>query len=63
MLSYSFWGKMSAGYFNGVVGNVELMRTVYPEWVMRLYVSKDKLDNVTINTICDIQCNNTIGKL
>ena len=42
VLSFSFWGQMSSGYFNGIVGNLELMRTLYPDYVMRLYVSKAK---------------------
>ena len=63
VLSFSFWGELKSGYFNGIVGNLDLMKTVYPDWVMRLYVSKAKLDNVSIGTICDIQCNRTIGTL
>merc|ERR1711976_920734 len=54
---------MSDGYFDGIVDNLELMKSLYPGYVMRLYVSKAKLDNMTIATLCDIQCNNTIDTL
>ena len=60
-MSFSFWGKLESGYFRGVVDNLDLMRSLYPNWVMRLYVSRSKLDIDAINTICDIQCNVTIS--
>ena len=63
IVSFSFWGEMTSGYFRGIIDNLELMRTLYPDWVMRLYVSRHKMDNATIATLCDIQCNTTSGDM
>ena len=41
--------------------NLQLMARLYPGWVMRLYVSSARLDNSSVETLCDIQCNNTFG--
>ena len=58
IVSFSFWGELKTGYFRGILDNLELMRTVYPGWVMRLYVSRVKTDEDAVTTLCDIQCNN-----
>ena len=58
IVSFSFWGELKTGYFRGILDNLELMRTVYPGWVMRLYVSRVKTDEDAVSTLCDIQCNN-----
>ena len=43
--------------------NLQLMARLYPGWVMRLYVSTARLDNSSVETLCDIQCNNTFTNL
>ena len=35
------------GYFEGIVGNLELMPTYYPGWIMRLYYDLDDNDPIT----------------
>ena len=35
------------GYFEGIVGNLELMPIYYPGWVMRLYYDLDDNDPIT----------------
>ena len=35
------------GYFEGIVGNLELMSTYYPGWIMRLYYDLDDKDPIT----------------
>ena len=37
----------SIGYFEGIVGNLELMPIYYPGWVMRLYYDLDDNDPIT----------------
>ena len=34
------------GYFEGIVGNLELMSTYYPGWVMRVYYDLDDNDPI-----------------
>ena len=36
-----------SGYFEGIVGNLELMPTYYPGWIMRLYYDLDDKDPIT----------------
>ena len=36
-----------SGYFEGIVGNLELMPLYYPGWVMRLYYDLDDRDPIT----------------
>jgi len=62
VVSFSFWGEMNTGYFQGIIGNLDLMDILYPGWIMRLYVSNSKLDEDSMITLCRIQCNMTIGK-
>ena len=50
-------------YGRGVADNLQLMARLYPGWVMRLYVSTARLDNSSVETLCDIQCNNTFGNM
>ena len=61
VISYSLWGSLRKIYSDGIQENLDLMRSLYPDYVMRLYVSRSKLDIDAINTICDIQCNVTIS--
>ena len=35
------------GYFEGIAGNLELMSTYYPGWVMRVYYDLDDNDPIT----------------
>ena len=60
VISYSLWGSLRKIYSDGIQENLDLMRSLYPDYVMRLYVSRSKLDIDDINTICDIQCNNSM---
>ncbi len=47
VVGFSFYGDLNSdkmkikGYFEGIVGNLELMRTFYPGWTMRLYFDLD----------------------
>ena len=61
MVSFSFWGELETGYFRGIRDNLALMEELYPGWVMRLYVSSQRLGDEARRTLCDIQCNNTIS--
>ena len=63
VVSFSFWGELGTKYGRGVAENLQLMARLYPGWVMRLYVSTARLDNSSLETLCDIQCNNTFGNL
>ena len=38
---------MCAGYFEGIVGNLDLMSTYYPGWVMRVYYDLEDNDPIT----------------
>ena len=63
IVSFSVWGAIQGGreYLKGVEKNLELMRTVYPGWVMRLYISRHKMENLdkAINLLCELQCSNS----
>ena len=68
IVSFSVWGSLVWGaiqggreYFKGVEKNLELMRTVYPGWVMRLYISRNKMDNMdqALSSLCELQCTNS----
>jgi hypothetical protein len=48
--------RKKKGYFDGIVGNLELMPQYYPGWIMRLYYDMDKTDPV-LNNICRLACN------
>ena len=45
------------GYFEGIVGNLELMPKYYPGWVMRLYYDLNKKDPV-FKDLCELACQN-----
>ena len=38
---------MCSGYFEGIVGNLDLMSTYYPGWVMRVYYDLEANDPIT----------------
>ena len=61
VVSFSFWGELETGYFRGIRDNLALMEELYPGWVMRLYVSSQRLGDEARRTLCDIQCNATIS--
>jgi hypothetical protein len=44
------------GYFEGIIGNLELMPKYYPGWIMRLYYDLDKTDPV-LKDLCKLACN------
>ncbi len=52
MVGFSFYGDRNTdlqkkkGYFQGIVGNLELMPTFYPGWIMRLYFDLEEEDPV-----------------
>ena len=54
MVSFSFWGELETGYFRGIRDNLALMEELYPGWVMRLYVSSQRLGDEARRTLCDI---------
>ena len=41
------WISFVKGYFEGIVGNLELMPIYYPGWVMRVYYDLDDDDPIT----------------
>ena len=43
------------GYFEGIAGNLELMSTYYPGWVMRVYYDLDDNDPITQVKISEIR--------
>ena len=44
---YNIISMLISGYFEGIVGNLELMPLYYPGWVMRLYYDLDDRDPIT----------------
>ena len=60
IVSFSVWGALQGGreYFKGIEKNLELIRTVYPGWVMRLYISRNKIENLdeALYSLCELQC-------
>ncbi len=65
MIGFSFYGDINSdyskkkGYFEGIVGNLELMPKYYPGWTMRLYYDLDKSDPV-FKDLCELACKNDI---
>jgi len=65
VVSYSFYGDIHTseskkkGYFEGIAGNLELMSTYYPGWVMRVYYDLDDNDPIT-QELCDLACKSSI---
>jgi len=63
IVGFSFYGDINSdyskkkGYFEGIVGNLELLPKYYPGWVMRLYYDLDKNDPV-FNDLCQLACQN-----
>ena len=61
IIGFSFYGNIDSdyskkkGYFEGIVGNLELMPKFYPGWTMRLYYDLDKRDPV-LKDLCDLAC-------
>ncbi len=61
MVSFSFYGDVNAayakkkGYFDGIVGNLQLMPTFYPGWTMRLYFDLDA-DDPIMAELCHLAC-------
>lgn len=60
---FSFYGDVNSdyskkkGYFEGIVGNLEIMPHFYPGWVMRLYFDLSK-DDPVMKDLCDLACSN-----
>lgn len=65
IVGFSFYGDINTdyskkkGYFEGIVGNLELMNQFYPGWIMRLYYDLDKTDPV-FKDLCKLSCENDI---
>jgi len=63
VVGFSFYGDINTpknkkkGYFEGIVGNLELMPTYYPGWIMRLYYDLDDKDPIT-QELCNLACEN-----
>ena len=61
IVGFSFYGNINSdyskkkGYFDGIVGNLELMPKFYPGWTMRLYYDLDKKDPI-LKELCDLAC-------
>jgi len=61
IVGFSFYGNINSdyskkkGYFDGIVGNLELMPKFYPGWTMRLYYDLDKKDPI-LKDLCDLAC-------
>ena len=47
--------KVPKGFVEGIKGNLDLMPTYYPGWVMRLYIDYD-LDDPIIRKLCNLAC-------
>lgn len=64
IIGFSFYGNIDAdyskkkGYFEGIIGNLELVPKLYPGWTMRLYYDLDKKDPV-LKDLCDLACRDT----
>jgi len=61
IVGFSFYGDINSdyskkkGYFEGIIGNLELMPKYYPGWVMRLYYDLDAKDPV-FQDLCQLAC-------
>jgi len=61
IVGFSFYGDVNSdyskkkGYFEGIIGNLELMPKFYPGWVMRLYYDLDQTDPV-LQDLCQLAC-------
>jgi hypothetical protein len=47
LLIFRYFPLYFVGYFEGIVGNLELMPVYYPGYVMRLYYDLDDNDPIT----------------
>lgn len=57
VISFSIYGPLRGGYFNGIVRNLELAREIYPEYAVRLYHDRTKQDSKEdILKLCSILC-------
>ena len=52
---FSIFFSKKKGYFEGIVGNLELIPKYYPGWIMRLYYDLDKNDPV-LKDLCELAC-------
>ncbi len=52
-----FYFSKKKGYFQGIVGNLEMMPKFYPGWIMRLYYDLDRRDPI-LQDLCDLACSN-----
>ena len=63
IVGYSFYGDIHTemskkkGYFEGISGNLRLMPTYYPDWVMRVYYDLDDRDPI-LQDLCELACEN-----
>lgn len=48
--------KENRNYFQGILENLELMKALYPGFVMRLYYQVDQTD--VLQRLCSVYCNN-----
>lgn len=65
VVSFSLYGDSSSdhwkkkAYFEGVRGNLELMRKYFPEWIMRIYFDLEPGDPV-LKELCNLACHNDV---
>ena len=43
---HSWWKNKRKGFFQGIIGNLELMPIFYPGWIMRLYFDLEEGDPI-----------------
>ena len=45
-------------YWSGVLENLEMLETNYPDWLVRLHVSREKITVDGALKLCQLQCSN-----
>ena len=56
VVSFSFYGDLTEQYWRGIRDNLELITDLYPDWVVRLYVSREDNSLATVEQLCSLQC-------
>lgn len=58
VVSFSFYGDMKHGYYQGIKENLALLEGLYPGWVYRLYLDSQAINTNTSVELCTVACNN-----
>ena len=64
-MGFSFYGDIATdhakykGYFEGIVGNLELLPKFYPGWIMRVYYDMED-GHPVLKDLCELACKNDL---